>query len=303
VEPLSIILQLKFPDMIRIENENLRVTINPKGAELTSIYNKETQLEYMWEGDPAVWGKHSPVLFPIVGTLKENLYRFNNRDYSLPRHGFARERIFIVEDQQNDECVFSLSDDEQTKEVYPFEFKLRIKYALLQHTVAVSYEVLNPAKHPIYFSVGAHPAFKVPISPGTNYEDYYLQFEHSETANRWPITKDGLIDSSPIPLLTATDRLPLSKNLFANDAIVFKSLRSSVVSLKSEKTPHGLEFSYPGFPFLGLWAAKGGDFICIEPWCGIADPVNADQLLEHKEGINKLAPGESFVRTWTAKFF
>ena len=95
--------------MITIENENLRVTINPKGAELTSIYNKETQLEYMWEGDPAIWGKHSPVLFPIVGTLKENLYRFNNRDYSLPRHGFARERIFILEDHQKDECVFSLS--------------------------------------------------------------------------------------------------------------------------------------------------------------------------------------------------
>ncbi|HTE24663.1 aldose 1-epimerase family protein [Flavitalea sp.] len=289
--------------MITIENENLRVTINPKGAELTSIFNKETQLEYMWEGDPAIWGKYSPVLFPIIGTLKENLYRFNNKDYSLPRHGFARERIFSLEDHQQDECVFSLSGDEETMAVYPFEFRLRIKYALLQNTVAVSYEVQNPAKQPIYFSIGAHPAFKVPLSPGTIYEDYYLQFEKVETANRWPITKDGLIDSSPLPLLTANDRLPLSKNLFASDAIVFKSLKSSVLSLKSEKTPHGLEFSYAGFPYMGLWAAKGGDFVCIEPWCGIADPVNSDQLLEHKEGINKLAPGEKFVRTWTAKFF
>jgi galactose mutarotase-like enzyme len=289
--------------MITIENECLRVNINPKGAELTSIFSKDTQLEYMWEGDPAIWGKHSPVLFPIVGTLKENLYRYNSKDYSLPRHGFARDKTFAAEEYKTDECVFTLSGDEHTMKVYPFEFRLRIKYSLFQNTLSTSYEVLNPANEPLYFSIGAHPAFKVPITPGTAYEDYFLQFENLETANRWPITKDGLIDSSPLPLLTATDRLPLTKNLFSSDAIVFKSLKSTVLSLKSGKTPNGLEFSFPGFPFLGLWAAKGGDFVCIEPWCGIADPAGSDQLLKHKEGINKLAPGEDFVRTWTAKFF
>jgi galactose mutarotase-like enzyme len=290
-------------DMITIENEYLRVVINPKGAELTTIFNKETQLNYMWEGDPAIWGKHSPVLFPIVGILKENLYRYKNRDYNLPRHGFARDKIFGVEEHKQDECVFSLSGDEQTMTVYPFQFHLRIKYSLFQNTVSTSYEVHNPAKDALYFSIGAHPAFKVPVTPGTSYEDYYLQFEQVETANRWPITKDGLIDSSPLPLLTATDRLPLTKNLFSSDAIVLKSLQSSVISLKSEKSANGLEFRFPGFPYLGLWAAKGGDFVCIEPWCGIADPDGSDQLLEHKEGINKLTPGEKFVRTWTAKFF
>ncbi|RYY19494.1 MAG: aldose 1-epimerase family protein, partial [Chitinophagaceae bacterium] len=275
--------------MITIENEYLKVTLNPKGAELTSIFNKETQLEYMWEGDPAVWGKHSPVLFPIVGTLKGNSYRYNNKDYHLGRHGFARERIFVLEDHKKDECVFSLSNDDHTLAVYPFEFRLRLKYSLFENTVSVSYEVKNPATGPLYFSIGAHPAFKVPLVAGTTYEDYHLQFEIPETAGRWPITNDGLIDVTPLPVLTASDLLPVTRDLFSRDALVFKSLQSSVLTLKSDKTPHGLEFRFPGFPYLGLWAAKGGDFVCIEPWCGIADPVEADQLLENKEGINKLA--------------
>src|SRR5688500_17732778 len=162
--------------MITIENENLKVRINPKGAELTSIFSKDTQLEYMWEGDPAVWGKHSPILFPIVGTLKENRYRYNDKNYSLPRHGFARDKTFVTEDHKGDECIFKLSADDETWRVYPLEFRLRIKYSLFQNSLSTSYEVVNPADEPLYFSIGAHPAFKVPITPGTAYEDYYIQF-------------------------------------------------------------------------------------------------------------------------------
>jgi len=143
----------------------------------------------------------------------------------------------------------------------------------------------------------------LPLATGTVYEDYSLEFETAETAPRWPITPDGLIDAKPIPLLQDSKELPLSKDLFSSDALVFKSLRSSTVKLHSAKTPHGLEFSFPGFPYLGVWAVKGGDFVCIEPWCGIADPSGSDQVLQHKEGINKLAHGEKFARTWTVSFF
>jgi len=289
--------------MITIENEFLTVRINPKGAEITSIHSKDSQLEYMWNGDPAVWAKHSPVLFPIVGTLKNNEYHYDGRKYTLPRHGFAREKMFVVADQKKDECVFVLSADEASRANFPFDFRLRMKYSLLDDSLSVTYEVLNTGSGPLYFAIGAHPAFKLPLVTGTAYEDYSLKFESPETAPRWPITKEGLIDSEPLPLLQDTTELPLSKDLFSNDAIVLKSLRSSTVKLQSSKTPHGLEFSFPGFPYLGLWALKGGDFLCIEPWCGIADPTGTDQSLEHKEGINKLAPHEEFVRTWTVRFF
>ena len=287
--------------MIKLDNEFLTVTINPKGAELTSLFNKETQLEYMWGGDPAVWGKHSPVLFPIVGTLKNNSYTYNGHSYSLSRHGFAREKNFAVDEHNSDEAVFVLVSDEESQAVFPFDFQLRLKYSLLANTLSVTYEVLNSDGQDLYFSIGAHPAFKLPLAPGTNYEDYFLEFEHQETADRWPINKEGLIENSSLNVLNNTTILPLSRKLFSKDALVFKSLKSSMVSLRSDKTPHGLEFEFSGFPFLGLWAAAGGDFVCIEPWCGIADSVDADQILEHKEGINKLISKEKFVRTWSVK--
>lgn len=287
--------------MIKLDNEFLTVTINPKGAELTGLFNKETQLEYMWSGDPAVWGKHSPVLFPIVGTLKDNSYTYNQRSFSLPRHGFARERNFTVDEHNSDEAVFALESDEESRAVFPFDFRLRLKYSLLGNSLSVTYEVQNPGDHELFFSIGAHPAFKLPLVPGTEYEDYFLEFEQKETSDRWPISKDGLIERSSLPLLTNSAVLPLSRELFNKDALVLKSLKSSMIRLRSGKTPHGLEFVFSGFPFLGLWAAKGGDFVCIEPWCGISDSVDSDQVLEHKEGINKLVPKEKFVRTWSVK--
>jgi galactose mutarotase-like enzyme len=294
-------LQGKIFLMIKLENEFLTVTVNPAGAELTSLFNKETQLEYMWSGDAAVWAKHSPVLFPIVGTLKNNSYTYNEQSYSLSRHGFARERIFTVDEQTNDEAIFALASDEESRAVFPFDFRLRLKYSLLGNTLSVTYEVQNTGDHELFFSVGAHPAFKLPLVPGTSYEDYFLEFDQPETADRWPISKDGLIEKSSLPLLKNSAVLPLSKELFEKDALVLKSLKSSMVSLRSAITPHGLEFLFSGFPFLGLWAAKGGDFVCIEPWCGISDSVDADRVLQHKEGINKLAVKEKFVRTWSVK--
>ncbi|RYZ30165.1 MAG: aldose 1-epimerase family protein [Sphingobacteriales bacterium] len=221
----------------------------------------------------------------------------------MPRHGFARERQFTVESQTNDEAIFSFVSDESTLAVFPFAFRFRIKYALLNDSLSVSYEVLNTGDDDMYFSVGAHPAFKLPLAEGTAYQDYYLEFETPESTGRWPISADGLIETASQPLLENSATLPLTRELFSRDALVMKGLKSSVVSLRSAKTPHGLEFEFPGFPFLGLWAAKGGDFVCIEPWCGIADPVTTNQQLDTKEGINKLVKGEKFLRSWVVRVF
>ncbi|THU39475.1 aldose 1-epimerase family protein [Niastella caeni] len=289
--------------MFTIENAQIKAVINAKGAELTSLVHKEHQLDYMWQGDPAVWGKHSPVLFPIVGTLKNNTYYHNLQSYQLPRHGFARDKQFAVEDHTGDTITFLLRNDAETLTIFPFAFEFRIRYTLFQNSLAVTYEVVNCGKETMYFSVGAHPAFKIPLVPGTTYTDYYLQFNQSETAPRWPISPDGLIEQSPIPLLQATNRLNLSKDLFQKDALVLKGMSSTIVTLASDKTGHGFRFDYPGFPFLGIWAAKNADFVCIEPWCGIADSVATNQQLPGKEGINKLEPGGSFTRTWTITLF
>lgn len=289
--------------MTTIENELLKVTINPKGAELTSLLNKLVGLDYMWSGDPAGWAKHSPILFPIVGTLKDNTYFYKDKSYQLPRHGFARDLQFAVDNQSADTITFVLYDDENTQKVFPFNFAFRICYTLYKNSLAVSYEVINTGNSALFFSLGAHPAFKLPLVKDTQYNDYYLEFDQAETAPRWPISPEGLIEQKPSPLVQNTRRLPLSKDLFQRDALVFKNLASTIVELKSDKTPHGLRMDFPGFPFLGIWAAKNADFVCLEPWCGIADSVGADQQLEHKEGINKLVSGEKFKRAWTVTLF
>ena len=300
--------------MYTIENNELKIDIQPKGAELQSIYRKtggkpeakpggkpeakSGALEYLWGGDPAFWGKHSPLLFPIVGTLKDNTYYYEGKGYSLPRHGFARDMEFAVESQQADRITFLLRSDEQTRVVYPFEFELRVIYRVTPLRLSTTYQVKNPAKAPMYFSIGGHPAFRVPLVEGTDYTDYYLEFDGMETAPCWPITKDGLIGRDPQPLLQDTAVLPLRKELFAKDALVFKSLVSRGVTLRSGRTQRGLVMDFPGFPYLGIWAAPNADFVCIEPWCGIADSVDTNQQLVEKEGINRLGGGEVFERTW-----
>jgi galactose mutarotase-like enzyme len=290
--------------MFSLENQNLQISIHPKGAELQRIFHKGWGQEYLWDGDPAFWGRHSPLLFPIVGALKGNTYFYEGNAYTLPRHGFARDREFAMESQTADGISFLLHSDGSTRQVFPFDFALRVIYRLKSEGLTVTYRVDNPSStEPLLFSIGGHPAFRVPLVAGTDYGDYCLEFDQEETAPRWPISKEGLIELEPQPLLDETRWLPLSKELFARDALVLKQLRSESVALRSVRTERGLKMTFAGFPYLGVWAAPNADFVCIEPWCGIADSVDTDQQWTHKEGINRLAPGGTFERTWTLHLF
>jgi galactose mutarotase-like enzyme len=293
----------KFIYMYNLENDLLRISINAAGAELNSIVHKKHQLEYLWNGDPAFWAKHSPILFPIVGTLKQDTYYYNNRPYHLPRHGFARTLDFSLADQKPDELVFLLHDNAQTKTVFPFSFNFFIRYKLINDVMQVTYEIFNTGDDEMYFSVGGHPAFAVPLIEGTAYEDYSLEFNQTENAPRWPITADGLISLNPAKFFEETNRIQLKKELFNKDALVFKGLKSTTVKLSSPKTEHGWEFNFEGFPYLGIWAAKGADFVCVEPWCGIADAENTNQQFKEKEGIIRLASSRSFGRSWMIRFY
>jgi hypothetical protein len=154
-----------------LKNQNLTIKINPNGAELTSLFNNENQTEYIWNADPAFWGKSSPVLFPIVGSLKENSYCFEEQEYTLPRHGFARDSVFIVEKSDETHATFLLTYDENTLKVYPFKFEFRLIYSLENDTLNVTYFVRNIGENKLYFSVGGHPAFTVPLSENTSYDD------------------------------------------------------------------------------------------------------------------------------------
>ncbi|MBI1344610.1 MAG: aldose 1-epimerase family protein [Terrimonas sp.] len=286
-----------------LENNDWIIGIHTRGAELMRIYNKISNTEYLWKGDPAFWGKHSPVLFPIVGTLKNNSFQYQGRTYQMGRHGFARDRVFEIETETVDAICFKLTSDDETLAIYPFHFELRIRYTLAFSTLKVQYEVRNTGHEKMYFSIGGHPAFAIPLENNIGYEDYYLEFEQPETIDRWPISSDSLIENDPIPFMENQQRVPLNRELFYRDALVFKGIRSRWVTLQSDKGSKGLRFTFEGFPFLGIWAARDADFVCIEPWCGIADNVNSDQQLAGKEGILSIEKGAEWARSWEVRFF
>jgi len=288
---------------VTLENKDLITKVHSKGAELFSVFNRNTGLEYLWSADPAFWGKSSPVLFPIVGTLRDDKFIFHGDSYALSRHGFARDASFEIIKRDSDKVRFTLKSDETSLKKYPFNFSLAIMYSLQDNFLQVEYVVENTGKEDMFFSLGAHPAFRVPLVEGTDYEDYYLEFNKKETAPRWPISAKGLIEQKSIPFFDHSDRIDLSKKLFLEDAIVLKHLNSNRISLKSAGHSHGLDFYFDGFPYIGLWAAPNADFVCIEPWCGIADSVSHDQDLTTKEGIEKVGPKSSWSRMWKVGFF
>ncbi len=288
--------------MYTLSNDILTIQVAEKGAELQSIFHRQNQREYMWSGDPAYWGKKSPVLFPIVGELKDHTYTYNSQQYKMSRHGFARDMLFEIDETAPDSLTFSIVANSATLAVYPFSFRFSVKYTLVENIVQVSYIVENTDDKIMYFSVGGHPAFRVPVGEGS-FEDYQLVFNQKENVGRWPLSSDGLIKMDPTPLLDNENVLPLTKELFANDAIVLAGLQSNTVSIESPTSPYKTVVGFEGFPYLGIWETKGGDFVCIEPWCGIADTVQATGNLTDKLGINQLAAGEIFIASFTIQVF
>lgn len=283
-----------------LENDKIKIEVLPMGAELCSLYHKKYKLQYLWQAG-AAWAKHSPVLFPIVGQLKNNEYIHQQKKYTLPRHGFAREKMFSLLEQKENQIIFRLSDDESTRKNYPFFFHFEIHYHLTDDELFITYSTTNVGKEKMYFSVGAHPAFRVPFDIRDQYEDYYLEFDVRELSGRWPL-KEGFIDSAPIPFFKS-NHIPLTKELFENDALVFKKIESNTIHLRSYKHQHGLRIRVNQCPYLGLWAVKGADFLCIEPWQGIADSIHASGEISEKEGIHVLEPGENHQYRWSIQLF
>jgi galactose mutarotase-like enzyme len=286
--------------MIQILNEQLLVTIDEKGAELQNI--QLNGIEYLWQADAKYWSKHSPVLFPVVGELKDGKYIFNNKEYVLPRHGFARDKIFSGEKISDSSAIFTLQSSAETLIVYPFPFVFRLQYELNKQSLLCTYIVQNTGDSDMYFSVGGHPAFKIPIDKNLQYNDYSLKFDNDTFLKRY-VLHEGLTGDDTETLSLDNDVLHLDKSLFYDDAIVLKNINSKQIKLYSDKDAHGLTLMFEGFPYFGIWAAKDAPFVCLEPWCGIADNIHHDYQLTTKEGINQLKPGESWQRKWSIVLF
>ncbi len=264
---------------VTISNSFLSAQINTKGAELFSIKSIRTYQEYIWEGDPKHWGKHSPVLFPIVGTLKDNSYFYNDQEYNLSRHGFARDLDFEVIQSSENQVVFSLKASEATKKVYPFEFELQLTYTLLETKLELKYAVINKDSVAIPFSIGAHPAFALP----KNFESYALEFEAQEILTCYTLEND-LVSDTKFEINLEDKKLPLHYATFENDALIIKALQSKEITILDENKPL-LKVNFNDFNNLGIWTKVGAPFICIEPWLGYSDTIHTNGNLIEKDGI------------------
>jgi galactose mutarotase-like enzyme len=265
-----------------ISTTDLTATINHKGAELISLKANQTSREYIWEGNPEHWGKHSPILFPIVGTLKDNSFNYNNKKYQLPRHGFARDMIFDLIDKTENEAVFSLQSSKDTKSIYPFDFELQVIYTLKDSNLAITYKVFNRHSLMMYYSIGGHPAFALPEP----FKDYSLEFDSNENLISYELEND-LVSNKTTKIVLDSNKLQLNYTLFEKDALIFKELKSKQIQLLENNSPI-LNFKFDDFPHFGIWTKMYAPFICLEPWSGYSDVIRTSGNIEEKEGIQKL---------------
>lgn len=281
--------------MVTLENEYLKVAISSKGAEINSIIDKVDGTEYIWQGNPQFWPYHAPNLFPIVGGLKNNTLQVNNQKYTLNRHGFARTSNFRRIESAPQQAIFELRYDEETLKVYPYKFDFQVIYHLADRTLKTSYKVINMDEGTIFFSVGAHPAFNIPLAANDSFEDYYLEFNTSEELKTYKtVSSTGLFSGETVEVPTVENKIPLNRDLFKHDALVFKNIKSKEVTLKSTKHNKQVKVTYPHFEYLGIWTKDDFPFICIEPWLGCSDTEGELKDISQKEGIQSLKHGHVF---------
>lgn len=261
-----------------MENDVLRLNFSSKGGEIQSIYLKTKNREILWSGDSKIWPRRAPVLFPIVGKLKDDAYQLNGKSYKLTQHGFARD----LEHEEIASGEFVFSANEITKKHYPFEFVLKTKYTLDKNKIHIRYTVENHSDEVMPFSLGAHPGFSL-----TGNAPLRVEFEHKEAGVYY--LNNGLVDFShahPAELMWT-----LKAESFKNDALVFKNLKSKWVKLYEEDLILTMHLSK--IPFFGLWSKATKEaipFICLEPWWGVADTTTTTGNFLEKVGVQNLAP-------------
>ena len=297
-------------EIISISNDSLTASIDTMGAQLMSLRKGES--EYLWQGDSNWWPRRAPILFPIVGVLKDGKADSAEGTVSLARHGLARLNQFEVVERSTSSVTLRLKSTEETRKSYPYDFELRLIFSLSDDTLTQTYEVTNPGNVVLPFTLGAHPAFNIPV-PGveaSSLDQYHLLFTRSWTSFGPSITDEGLCDyTTPQKLIVNSDTLPLSWELIDREkTITLEDVPDRRITLaanvEASSEAHGIQMDFEGFDYLGIWsAAPGCPFVALEPWCGIADTVDTDGIFEHKPGIICLDPEQSIAKTLSIKVF
>lgn len=280
--------------LFQISNEMITIQVDSLGAELKSLKEVAAGREYMWSADPQYWKRTSPVLFPLVGGLKDGIYRLDGREYPMGQHGFARDMEFKLKSQVASEIWFVLESNEETLSRYPYPFVLELGYELVDKTVIVKWRVKNPAKERMYFSIGGHPAFLCPIEEGTKQTDYRIRFDaQGQIVSSGLI--DGLVNDKKIEYKLDNGSIGVTEHLFDGDALVIEHDQVHSVALVKPDGEAYLTVTFDA-PLFGIWSPpkKNAPFICIEPWYGRCDAVGYAGDWKDREWMQALEAGETF---------
>ncbi|MFI3208000.1 MAG: aldose 1-epimerase family protein [Eubacteriales bacterium] len=280
-------------------NTDLKVLINSKGAEIQSITDKDG-MEYLWQGDAAYWKGQAPNLFPFIGRLTEGQYSVANENYKMPNHGFMKLSEFQVKEQKEDKIVFSLNSNEVTKEQYPFDFEVCVVYQLEGKKIGISYVVENTGDTNMYFAIGGHPGFNIPLDEAVCFEDYYLEFSAVSNPKLIGLSDDCYVTGNDVPYALKDDnKILMQHNLFDRDAIVLKEMCKEV-TLKSDKGNRQVTVTYPDMNYLGIWHMPKTDapYVCIEPWTSLPSRKDVIEDLQTKEDMIELPAEEMYVNAW-----
>lgn len=282
-----------------LENDFLKVTVASLGAELQSIYDKDKEQEYLWNGDGKYWPRRAPVLFPFVGMLKNKEYIYQGKAYDMTQHGFARDFEFECTCQEESCLWFRLNSSERTLELYPFEFIFEIGYELDGRCLKVLWKVTNPSENKMYFSIGAHPGFMCPLKDCEKQPSYFIDFHTDKNLQYNLIKQDGLVGIYGEELALDQGIVSIDAHMFDRDALIIENSQTQAVSLlDSHKKPYvTVHFDAPLF---GVWspAGKNAPFVCIEPWYGRCDRVDFNGTLEQREYGQKLDAHAVFEKNY-----
>ncbi|MBR2336786.1 MAG: aldose 1-epimerase family protein [Clostridia bacterium] len=278
-----------------IENSNLSVSVETKGAQLKSVFSKHTGVEYLWQGDARYWTGRAYNLFPFVGRFAEGKYVVEGKEYAMDRHGFARGSEFALTEQTDNSLTFEIRETDQTLAIYPFRFIFTVKFKIEGKRLTVRYGVKNMGENTMYFGLGGHPGFNVPFDGG-RFEDYFVEFEEVGSPTQVIANEKGLMTTERRAMELENGKIiRLEHGLFDNDAIIMQGACKTVY-IKSDKTKRSIKVSYPNMDYLGLWHMPKTDapYLCVEPWMTLPSPDGKPEVLETKENIGVLEPNQDF---------
>lgn len=281
-------------DIYNLQDNGYRVSISSRGAELLR-FDAPSGEPFIWPRNPDIWGGSAPILFPIIGRLKEARYQWQNTWYKLPKHGLVRDREWQLIDLSPCELTLQTTSDETTLTHYPFVYQLRAHFSVQGPRLQVSYRVSAIGDTPLVFNLGSHPAFYLPLDHGQSLSDYSIDFEAEESLQRHRLI-DGLVarDAEPIAEAKGKRRIQLSDHIFDDDALILRNLNSRKLCIRHKRMGRRITFNTGGAPHLGIWAKAGADYVCLEPWYGHDDWVDTDQDFSKKANLIQLQPGEHF---------